>query len=47
MIGSGEINNEMVTTIVVTDRVVCGNRLRESNELRENMDTMVEAHGII
>ncbi len=25
---------------------VCGNRLRESNELRENMENIIEAHGI-
>jgi hypothetical protein len=23
---------------------LCGNRLRESNELRENMETSIEAH---
>jgi len=27
--------------------ITCGNRLRESNELRENMETIIEAHAAI
>ena len=45
-----QVKTELTNDIAKKDKTAlshCGHRLRESNELRESMDTIVEAYGIV